>query len=54
MCRNTKEPDLLTRRPNVKKDVDLANALAYDYSLASQDLLVSSKAYLEVGRVQGT
>jgi hypothetical protein len=30
VCMNTKEADLLTRRPNVKREVDLADALAYN------------------------
>jgi hypothetical protein len=30
VCINTKEADLLTRRPNVKREVDLANTLAYN------------------------
>jgi hypothetical protein len=65
---NTKEADLLTRRPNVKREVDLADALAYnvlnnrytiekassDVVVDSQDLVVSSKACLEVGGVQGS
>jgi hypothetical protein len=29
VCMNTKEPDLLTRRPNVKREMDLADALVY-------------------------
>jgi hypothetical protein len=27
---NTKGPDLLTRHPNVRREADSANALAYD------------------------
>jgi hypothetical protein len=30
VCINTKEADLLTRRLNIKREVDLANALAYN------------------------
>ena len=51
MYMNTKEPDLLTRRPNVKREVDLANALAYDVlnngytiEIASSDVVVDGVA----------
>jgi hypothetical protein len=30
VCINTKEADLLTRRLNVKREVDLANTIAYN------------------------
>jgi hypothetical protein len=30
VCINIKEADLLTRRLNVKREVDLANAMAYN------------------------
>ena len=47
VCINTKEANLLTRRPNVKREVDLANALAYNvlndrYTIekASSDVVV--------------
>ncbi|KAH0405537.1 hypothetical protein KCU89_g145, partial [Aureobasidium melanogenum] len=48
---STKEPDLLTRRPHVKREVDLANALAcdvlnngYTVELASSDVVVDGVA----------
>jgi hypothetical protein len=51
VCMNTKEADLLTRRPNVKREVDLANALAYNVldnrytvKIASSDIVVNSVA----------
>jgi hypothetical protein len=51
VCMNTKEADLLTRRLNVKREVDLANALAYNvlnnrYTIekASSDVVVDCVA----------
>ena len=51
VCMNTKEADLLTRRPNVKREVDLADALAYNVlnnryavEIASSDVVVDCVA----------
>jgi hypothetical protein len=48
---NTKEADLLTRRLKVKREVDLANTLAYNVlnnrdtvEIASSDVVVDSVA----------
>jgi hypothetical protein len=51
VCMNTKEADLLTRGSNVKREVDLADALAYNVlnnrytiEIASPDVVVDSVA----------
>jgi hypothetical protein len=51
VCMNTKEADLLTRRPEVKREVDLADALAYNVlnnrytvEIPSSDVVVDSVA----------
>jgi hypothetical protein len=51
VCMNTKEADLLTRRLKVKREVDLANTLAYNVlnnrdtvEIASSDVVVDSVA----------
>jgi hypothetical protein len=49
VCINTKEADLLARRLNVKREVDLTNALAYNVlnnrytiKIASSNVVVNS------------
>ena len=49
VCMNTKEADLLTRRPKVNREVDLANTLAYNVlndrytvEIARSDVVVDS------------
>jgi hypothetical protein len=49
VCINTKEADLLTGRLNVKREVDLANALAYNVldnrytiKIASSNIVINS------------
>jgi hypothetical protein len=49
VCMDTKEADLLTRRLNVKREVDLTNALAYNVlndrytiKIASSNVVVNS------------
>jgi hypothetical protein len=51
VCMNTKEADLLTRRLKVKREVDLANTLAYNVlnnrytvEIASSNVVVDSVA----------
>lgn len=51
MCIDTKEANLLIRRLNVKREVDLANALAYNVlnnrynvEIASSNVVVNSVA----------
>jgi hypothetical protein len=55
VCMNTKEADLLTRGPNVKREVDLADALAYNVlnnrytiEIASSDVVVDSVASRQI------
>jgi hypothetical protein len=51
VCMNTKEADLLTRRLKVKREVDLANTLAYNVlnnrytvEIASSNVVIDSVA----------